>query len=74
MENSADSSPMSRFSGNEMDIFGTTFDPNFTAEISNKMRVPKKICISKSKILNFTIESVFYLILHVSWQEFGCGI
>jgi len=48
MDNSSgNSSPMSRFSGSDFDIHGSGFDPTYTAEISNRMRVPKKIQISK---------------------------
>ncbi|OXA59244.1 transport and Golgi organization protein 11 isoform X1 [Folsomia candida] len=41
---SSDTSPVkSRFSGSDLDFFSNQFDPSFTAEISNRMRVPKKL-------------------------------
>lgn len=43
MSSSADSSPMRFGSGNDLNFVGTAADPNFTAEISTKMRVPRKI-------------------------------
>jgi len=47
---SSDSSPQRRFggSGYDLDYVGTGADPNFTAEISNKMRVPRKIRVGDS--------------------------
>jgi hypothetical protein len=52
MANSGESSPMSsRFSGSDIDFLGS-FDPSYTAEISNMMRVPKKIRIGKSCSFN----------------------
>lgn len=41
----------SRFSGSDLDFFSNQFDPSFTAEISNRMRVPKKLRVGKWNIL-----------------------
>jgi len=45
---STDSSPMRFGSGSDLNFIGTAADPTFTAEISNKMRVPRKIRVGDS--------------------------